>query len=189
MLRFLPVILIIGLSTFVHAQNKVDVSEWKKIRAIDKTAYIFAPLEMQVRIDSVTTDIGNVITVHHVLQQSTQFSPNFLFQFSYTLYPIGIVYRDSIDIAEDILSTTVENAVLMQNAELLYSAKKDFKDNPGRIWKTRYNDGAYVMKSEAYLADDRLYIIQVASVADTPTGDAVDHFLNSFRIVSSGPIE
>jgi len=179
-------ILLSGLSLSSFAQNPIKVSEWKMTKSLDKKAFIYAPMEMKVRVDSIDTDIGPVITVHHVLQQSTEYSPNFLFHFSYTMYPTGVINRDSSLIVEDLLNSTVDNSVLMQNGVLLYSAKKDFKDNPGRIWKTKYNDGSYVMKSEAYVSDDRLYIIQVGSIADTPTGEAVDHFLDSFRITSSG---
>ena len=50
------------------------------------------------------------------------------------------------------------------------------------IWKTRYKDGAYVMKSEIYFANDHLYMLQVGSMADVPTGEAVDHFFTSFKI-------
>jgi len=179
-------ILLFGAYTSSLAQSPIKVSEWKIVKSVDKLAHVFAPLPMQVRVDSIETDIGQVITVHHILQQSLEFSPNFLFHFSYTIYPSEVIFRDSSDLVEDLLTTTVENSVLMQNGELLYTAKKDFKDYPGRIWKTKYDNDAFVMKSEAYVADDRLYIIQVGSAANTDVGEAVDHFLDSFRIISSG---
>ncbi len=161
---------------------KVNVSEWKLINALDKSASVYSPQQMEIRIDSIATDIGKVLTVHHVLRQSTEYSPNFLFQLSYTMYPEGLIPEDSIAMVQDLLKTTVDNAVLMQNAELLYSANKKYKDHQGVIWKTRYANGAYVMKSEIYFAQDHLYMLQVGSVADTPTGNAVEHFFGSFKI-------
>ena len=164
---------------------QIEVSEWKLIKSLDQTASVYSPGKMEVRIDSIETDIGEVLTVHHVLRQATTVSPNFLFQMSYTLYPPGVISQDSTHLIQDLLRTTIDNAILMQNAELIYSAEKPFKDYPGMIWKTRYADNAYVMKSEIYFANDHLYLLQVGSLADTPTGEAVEHFFDSFRILNS----
>jgi len=169
-------------SLFAQADLKVEVSDWKLTKAIDGSASVFAPRIMEVRIDSIETDIGEVITVHHILKQSTEYSPNFLFHLSYTIYPRGLIDPDSTAVVQDLLKTTVDNAVLMQNAELLYSSDKHYKDHHGVIWKTKYADGAYVMKSEAYFANDHLYMLQVGSLADVPTGEAVDHFFGSLKI-------
>lgn len=179
---FLLLSFLLSASLSSLAQDPIPISDWKMIRTMDKRASIFSPDDMTVRIDSIETDIGKVITVHHVLQQPTDFSPNFLFHLSYSIYPEGVISLDSTEIVEDLLATTVENTVLMQNGELLYSATRNYKDYPGRIWKTKYGEGAYVMKSCGFVTDDRLYIVQVGSLADTPTGDAVDHFLDSFKI-------
>ena len=189
--RLLRTLMVIGLGMFLFGQGpvliaqadlKVDVSDWKLIKALDQSASVFAPRQMEVRIDSIETDIGQVLTVHHILKQSTEYSPNFLFALSYTIYPEGLIDTDSIAVVEDLLKTTVDNAVLMQNAELLYSSAKDYKDYKGMIWKTKYGEGAYVMKSEIYYANDHLYMLQVGSMANLPTGDAVDHFFSSFKI-------
>lgn len=169
-------------ATFSQADLKVDVSDWKLIKALDGSASVFAPQTMETRIDSIETDIGQVVTIHHVLKQSSEYSPNFVFLLSYTIYPEGVIHQDSIAIIQDLLNTTIDNAVLMQNAELLYSSDKAYKDYPGMIWKTKYSDGAYVMKSEIYYANDHLYMLQVGSVANVPTGGAVDHFFDSFKI-------
>lgn len=176
--------LLLCLSIGVTAQpnQEMKISDWKLIKAIDGSATVFSPEPMEVRIDSIETDIGQVMTIHHILKQSTEFSPNFLFHLSYTVYPEGLIHQDSIGVIQDLLKTTVDNAVLMQNAELLYSADKFYKDHRGMIWKTRYADGAYVMKSEAYYADDHLFMLQVGSLAEIPTGEAVDHFFDSFKI-------
>ena len=63
--------------------GQVEVSEWKLVKALDQSATVYAPDIMEIRIDSMVTDIGEVFTVHHVLRQPTSFSPNFLFQMSY----------------------------------------------------------------------------------------------------------
>jgi len=180
---FLTMVLL-GQFTLSYGQLdvKIDVSEWKLIKALDDGASVFAPQAMEVRIDSIETDIGQVLTVHHILKQSTAYSPNFLFHFSYTVYPDGLIPSDSILVIQDLLKTTVDNAVLMQNAELLYSSDKSYKDYKGMIWKTKYAEGAYVMKSEIYFAEDHLFMLQVGSVADIPTGEAVEHFFDSFKI-------
>lgn len=160
-----------------------DVSQWKRIEALDKSCTIYAPLQMTVRVDSVDTEIGEIMTVQHLLQQSTEFTPNFMFNLTYTRYPQGVISLDSTAIIEDVLRTTFENSSLKLGGDLIYYSDIDYKDLPGKIWKIKYGDGQYMMKSKAFVDDDRLYLVQVASLAEFASNRAVDHFFDSFKVL------
>lgn len=170
----------------VNGQQELsfDVSEWKRVEALDQSCQIFAPRVMNVRVDSTMTDIGEVMTVHHIIQQSTEESPNFMFRMSYTRYPRGIITLDSIGLIDDVLRTTVENSVLALGGELIYNADMKYKDLPGKIWKIKYGEGQYFMKSKAFIDTDKLYLVQVATLAEFAANRAVDHFFDSFKVTT-----
>lgn len=174
--------LFFGLS-FGSLYGQFDVSEWIRVDAIDKSCTIYAPSKMGLKIDSLEVEIGKIYYIHHIIRTDPLIDPNFLYQLSYTNYPPGVIPQDSIDIIRDMLEMTVNQSVMAQNGELLYSADKDYKDYPGKIWRTAYDNDQYGMKSLAYFAHDHLFMIHVAFLKENSTNKAVDHFLNSFKII------
>jgi hypothetical protein len=120
----------------------------------------FHTFETDIPLDSVIVAIGAV---------------------SYCDYPEGSIHSDSISLHEEFFTATVEQSVVRLKGLLIYQDDYFQGRYPGRIWRIHYKDGTAVMKSRAFLIQNRLYIIQTACGKRYSLHPSLDLFLNSFR--------
>lgn len=133
------------------------------------------------QIISIPTDLGRID--FHTLETEIPLDSGYTVMgaVSFCEYPEGSIHSDSISLHADFFTTTIQQSVVRLKGLLVYEDEYFLGHYPGRIWRIHYNDAAAVMKSRAFLIDNRLYVIQVASLKENSLHPNIDLFLNSFR--------
>ncbi|MEM9849774.1 MAG: hypothetical protein AAF847_17925 [Bacteroidota bacterium] len=157
-------------------------SDWVLYEAKDESFSILAPDELQEKIDTFQTDLGE-LHYHTLYHQSTEATGNQVYMLSYCDYPAGTIHSDSTDILQDFFEETIETATFSINGELMYQADESVFNYPGKYWRIDYRKGTAVIKTKAFVVDNRYYAIQVVATKARHINPDSDKFMNSFRLL------
>ena len=173
----------------LNFQTKPLADGWKEIICYDANFKVSIPGVFQLKSDTILTDIGNSYLHTFYLQQKKveakkepSQGENLFFTLSIYDYPFTI-HRDSTDLLADFLATTVGSAAEGVGGDLVYESDLSMKQYRGKIWRIHYNDGKGVIRSKAYLVNNRLYLLSVAVEKNYSLSTKTDRYFESFKFL------
>lgn len=170
-------------------QEPLDEGWWEVTSYAGKFR-LTVPGEMQLRSDTLLTDIGympyHVFFHEHFLEEEkkekTNPENNLLFLLSIYEYPAYSVHSDSTEMHEHFFEATIDGATSGVGGELIYSDDIQMDGFPGKMWRINYNGDKNVIRTRAYLVEQRLYLLSVVTIKAFSINAANDRFFDSFRL-------
>jgi len=163
-------------SSFFLAQ-----SDWVMYESKDKQFKILAPGELQEKINTFQTKLGD-LHYHTLYYQATAETGNQVYMLSYCDYPEGSIHSDSIDLLTNFFEETIQTAKFSINGDLMYKADRTLYGYPGKYWRIDYREGKAVVKTKALVVKNRYYAIQVVATKEKHINPDSDKFMESFRL-------
>lgn len=155
----------------------------QEFQSYDGRFQILAPGAMTEAVDTLQTAIGE--TVHHTFYyQAPSEDENVLF-YSVIYYdlPKNSINSDSTDLIEEFFANTTESAAKSVRGELMYANYEELAGFPGYFWRIDYLDEKAVIKSKAWLADNRYYELKTISWKERAVNPDADKFFDSFKLL------
>lgn len=173
-------------STEVNEWVDIPVLEWEEFNSYDGGFRVRTPGPFAERIDTVKTAIGPIAYHSFMFVMNKEaYAENVFYMVSYCDYPKGALHNDSLELTTAFLDATIDEAVKAVRGELVYQQPIEINGFPGRFWRIHYRSGDAVIKTKAYVINNRYYQIQTAMTQEMGLNKASDEFLDSFRIISS----
>jgi hypothetical protein len=131
---------------------------------------------------TMKTGIGS-LEYHTFTHESTsKDADNIAYIVSYCDYPTGTVHADSTELADAFFETTIAASVNSVRGEMVYTNDISTQHQPGRLWRTDYHRGEYVIKTKAFLVKNRYYAAQVITHRAKSLNASVDIFLEGLKV-------
>ncbi len=143
---------------------------------------IEAPMPLKHDSTIIKTDVGPIDyhSYHGTLEED---QATYVFLVQYYQSETLTYYRDSVELREEFFAATIEQSALSIAGQVMIKDDVKLKNEyPGKFWRTHYNAGASVMKTQAYLVNDHFYLLQVAVDSKHSLSDYIDHFFETFRL-------
>ncbi len=156
--------------------------KWTEFRSEAGKFQVLAPQELQLQIDTTTTAVGKLVYHTYFLQQQEK-QGNQIYMVSYCDYPEGSLHADSTDLVEEFFDVTIQSATESVEGELLYIHKEKLQNYAGKRWRIDYLEGKAVIRTRAFIVDNRYYSVQVVSPRFKNMNTNVERFMDSFRIL------
>lgn len=160
-----------------------EAKKWRDFNSYDGKFSVLVPGEFTEKVDSMETTIGKMAyhTFFHQTQESN--ADNVLYMLSYVDYPAGAIHADSSELLQDFFAETVDAAVKAVKGELLYANDWKYKDYPGKVWRIDYLEGKAVIKTKAFVMNNRYYSLQTIAKKEYSMNFSADKFLDSFKLI------
>lgn len=171
-------ILLLGLSISLWGQSR----SWQETTSFNGRFRVLAPASLQEKTDTIQTKLGPLIYHTFFFQSPDQTADNLFYMVSYCDYPTGTVHSDSVELVEAFFDATVEEAAFSINGKLIYSEPISMQGYPGRLWRVEYLNGQALIKTRAYLINNRYYAIQTVALKDKSLNQSTERFFSSFQI-------
>lgn len=175
------ILLITSFLTFCSA-----VHTWQEFQSYEGRFQISVPGELTHAADTLTTAIGE--TVHHTyyLQAENEEEAVLFYSIIYYDLPEQSINSDSTELVKEFFDNTTEAAARSVRGELLYQNYEELSGFPGYFWRIDYLDGKAVIKSKAWLADNRYYELKTISWKEKNVNADADRFFDSFKLIAKG---
>ena len=173
-MRFLYLLLFPGV---LAAQS------WPEAVEFDGKFRVQTPAPLVEQVDTIEVAVGRL--PYHVFyyQSPDMGADNLFYMVSYTDYPTGTAHADSLDLLEAFWETTVAASVESLRGELLYESTANFGDYPGRRWRVDYLEGKAIVKTWAFLRNNRYYALQTIALKEKSLNPSTDRFFRSFELL------
>lgn len=178
--QILTILFIINSFTIVTVQGQKD---WQEFLYFDGKFKVQSPANLTEKLDTITTPIGNLVYHTFFHQPDIRKSENAMYMISYVDYPEGAMHSDSTELLSEFFKGTIEAATESVKGELLYDSETTLRDYPGRVWRIDYLEGGAVIKTRAYMVNNRYYSIQTIALKDRNLNKASEVFLDSFELL------
>ena len=157
--------------------------DWQEYKSFEGKFRVLVPAEMTAKVDSIQTEVGTLAYHTHLYQPSdVQEAENLIYMVSYVDYPAYSIHSDSVELIQDFFDNTVESATEAVVGKLIYAAETSMQDYPGRLWRIEYLEDRAVIKTRAFLVENRYYAIQTICLKEKALNTASDTFFDSFKI-------
>ncbi len=171
---------ILLLLTFV---NFFIQDQWEERVDLNGRFKIFSPGILDEKIDTIKTELGPLVYHTFFYQTNEKETDKQIFMVSYCDYPKGIIFADSIGLTDDFFQNSMDVAAESVEGEVRYSSDIQLDSYPGKLWRIDYLNGDAVIKTKAYLVDNRYYAVQTISFYDKNINSSTDRFFDSFRLL------
>lgn len=161
----------------------VAQDDWQVFTSVDGKFKIQTPQVLQESIDTLSTAIGEMAYHTFYYQPKTNADFNEMYMVSYVDYPEGGMHSDSTALLEDFFTNTMEAAVETVNGELRYHSDLEDLDYPGKLWRIDYLEGQAIIKTRAFLVNNRYYSIQTIAFKNKHLNSLTDRFMDSFQLL------
>ena len=160
-----------------HAQS------WQENKSYEGKFRVSTPSEMIEKIDSVKTEVGT-LAYHTFFHQpdDPKTADNLFYMVSYVDYPEGTVHSDSLELLSDFFENTIESAKLAVDGNLIYASEVHYLDFPGRLWRIEYLEDKVMIKTQAFVKENRYYALQVISFKEKSLNKSSEEFFKSFSL-------
>ena len=158
-------------------------AQWQEFASIEGKFKVLAPGDLIEKVDTSETSVGRL--EYHIFyhQPSDEEADNLFYAVHYCQYPEGTLPADSTDLIADFLESTMESAAESVGGKILYSTDIQLDNtHPGKLWRIDFNDGKAVVKSKAYIVNDRFYMVQTVSKQEKNINLDAEKFLDSFKV-------
>ena len=159
------------------------VQDWQEYKSFEGKFRVRVPAEMTAKVDSIQTDVGKLAYHTHLYQPSdVKEAENLIYMVSYVDYPALSIHSDSTELIDEFFENTVESATEAVMGNLIYSSETTLHDYPGRLWRIEYLEDRAVIKTRAFLVENRYYAIQTICLKEKALNTASDTFFDSFKV-------
>jgi hypothetical protein len=200
MFRILVLIVIClpGLSRHLGAQDtlwvtdpaanapKVEDGLWEEMVSTAGGFGIRVPGFMVEKVDTMKTQLGEMAYHTYFFQSPVKTSDNLFYMVSYCDYPEGSVHADSTELLEEFFDVTAKESAFSITGELVYSNPWDWNGYPGRIWRVDYLQGEAIIKTRAFLVENRYFTMQTIMLKDKSLNASSKQFFDSFYLLDQG---
>lgn len=156
--------------------------DWQLFQDIDGGFEVLIPGAWEHAVDTITTDIGALAYHTFYLNTPTDTADNVFYMLSYVEYPEGSVHEDSLELVDELLTASQDEAVDRMKGELLFSTAKEIDFHAGRYWRIDYLDGQASVRTQAFVANTRYYAIQTISKARSGINKSTEKFFESLNV-------
>ena len=158
------------------------LGKWAEFRSETGNFSVLTPQEMELKTDTLTTAVGNLIYHTYFLQQQEK-QGNQIYMVTYCDYPEGSVHADSTELVEAFFDATIQSATESVEGELLYIHKEKLQGYEGKRWRIDYLEGQAVIRTRAFVVENRYYSVQVVNPQYKNMNANVERFMDSFRFL------
>lgn len=127
------------------------------------------------------TGIGK-ITVHNLVYQDKE-ATSPVFVIMYYDFPEESIHSDSSEVVQDFFKETIESAVASTSGTLIYESEVSLHGFKGKQWRINYSENQGMIKTQAFLVENRYYSLSVMSPTEGGALD-INKFFNSFRLIA-----
>ena len=173
-----------GIPTTTKTAPVIASTEhWEDFTSMPGQFKVRVPGPFKEKADIFQTDIG--ILVYHTFfyQDQSEGAENFIYMISYVDYPSGAVHSDSTDLIDEFFQATIDQATFSIAGDLAYSNPIKEQGYPGFLWRINYRQNTSVIKTKAFLKDNRYYAIQAVTAKDLALNPTIDRFMDSFKLL------
>lgn len=143
---------------------------------------ITAPDTLSYSLEEVKTKIGT-IDFHRYRHNDTIQGKIIKYIFQYCDYPDNTFHSDSTDLLDSFFEITAESSASIVLGKLEYSQTIDLHGYPGMVWRISFDSDKALIKSYAFIKNDRFYNISVHYPRDLGHKKSIDTFFDSFRLL------
>ncbi|MEL7021657.1 MAG: hypothetical protein AAGK47_08615 [Bacteroidota bacterium] len=165
------------------AQLSIAQLDWRATTSLEGRFRIYAPAQLVESTDTIETAVGKLVYhtfFHHTNPKSAE---NVMYMLSYVDYPQGAMHSDSISLLESFFHTTTTTAAEAVKGKLLYVSDTELSGYPGRLWRIDYLEDEAVIRTRAYMVEDRYYALQTVSLRERNLNRSGERFLDSFELL------
>ena len=156
-------------------------SIWKEFNSYGGKFRILTPTgEMVEKVSKMKTDIGDMDYHQYIYQPVEKTADNVFYLVNYCDYPKGTFPKDSTELIQAFLDSTVDESVESVKGKLTYQSDIQWLTHKGKIWRVQYNNDKVSVKNKCFIANDRFYLLQVMTLKEHFLNTAMDKFLDSF---------
>ena len=178
------IFLALCLTSWYQGQSQ----DWQPFLSYEGRFRVMVPGSMVEKVDSIDTDIGTLAYHNFYYQEENdEESDNLLYMVSFVDYPEGSIHSDSTDLLEEFFEATIETSAFSVDGEVMYSGETYLDNYPGKVYRVDYLDGKAVIKTRAFLVENRFYSIQTITYRSRSLNTATDRFLNSLQLTHHEP--
>lgn len=174
---FLFVVLSICLASW-------SFSDWREIKSYKGKFRVLAPAEMTEKIDSIETSLGKIAYHTFFHQSENKEAENLFYMVSFCEYPEGSIHSDSTDLLSEFFETTIQSATESVDGSLIYTTEINLDNYPGKFWRIEYFKGQVVIKTKAFIVENRYYALQTIAMKDKSLNPLSEQFFNSFKLLT-----
>lgn len=168
--------------SFLIAGMLYQVAPWVTFESEEGRFLVMTPVELIEKVNKTTTAIGEV-SYHSFFYQDKDPEADILFYIvSYVDYPEGTMNMDSTALIKEFFETTIAGSVESVQGDLRYQDDINLDNYPGKFWRVDYEEGETIIKTRAYLVNDRYYSIQTICDKKKVMEMTSDRFMDSFRL-------
>ena len=167
----------------LSALSFFSLAQWQEFISYEGRFKVLAPGNLTEKVDTSRTALGTL--EYHIFyhQPADEEADNVFYSVHYCQYPAGTLSADSTDLIADFLESTMESAAESVGGKVLYSTEIQLDNKyPGLLWRIDYNNATAVIKSKAYIVNDRFYMVQTVSKQAKNINPDAEKFLDSFKI-------
>jgi len=141
---------------------------------------VSAPGQLKYFPKTVDTGLGEMILHQYNLRYEAD---KYILKFSlqYTDYMPGTIHHDSLELLQEFFEASIASSAAAVFGKVDYSSDIDLDGYPGRIWRVSFDKDKGIIKSKAFVRNNRYYNIKVEYPKPASGDLSIDQFLNSFR--------
>ena len=180
MQKIIFILFAILLSLSVNGQND---GPWKEFTDYEGRFKVKLPGKFSHKIDTVETPVG-LLAYHIYFYNNPSDNPdNVFYMISYCDYPDETVHSDSTTLLEEFFDASMDQAATAVNGELTYHNEAWLEGYPGRLWRIDYLDRKALVKTKAFMVNQRYYAIQVVTIQQKSLNLSTNKFMDSFQLL------
>ena len=177
--------------SFVYGQTPVQLQPdssfsktWVHFESEMGGFKVFAPAPLVEKVDSISTPIGVLAYHTYYLNQDVEQADQALFMVSFCDYPVGGAHSDSTALIAEFFEETMKAAATSVDGDLLYHDDIIYDNQfPGKFWRINYLNDQAVIKTKAYLVQNRFYTIQTVMLRQHSLHSDSNRFMDSFQLL------
>jgi hypothetical protein len=160
-----------------------STTKWEELRSYEGRFQVETPGVLTEKVDTMQTAIGAV--PHHTFywQAEDETADNLFFSVIYYDLPEDGINSDSTELIEEFFINTTESAAKSVRGTLVYKSYEELIGFPGYFWRIDYLDNKAVIKSKAWLVDNRFYELKTISWKEKNVNSDSDKFFESFKLL------
>jgi hypothetical protein len=158
---------------------------WSELNDLDGRFRLLTPAEMTHKVDTVETAVGEQVYHTFFFQAPDKDkAENIIYALSYVDYPAGSLHHDSLELVNEFLVGTEDEAAIAVGGEVIYGADKIISGYPARQWRIDYpsKGGTASARTLAGVAGNRYYELKVFSLRAAGLNKSADRFFDSVRL-------
>jgi hypothetical protein len=159
---------------------------WEELRSLGGRFSVRSPGLMKEKVDTFSTPVGKLLYHTFFFNDSLPAADNAVYMVSYCDYPSGSLHHDSTELVSDFLGATAEESAFSVAGKVTWSADINYGKYPGLHWRVDYKDNRAVIKTKAFIVQNRYYAIQTVMPKNRSLNRASDFFMDSFRLFDQG---